>query len=85
MVLDGWGYSGHGTMISSEPVFEARAGWRRLYPELPGHGKTPLPSWQQSPDDMLDVLLEFLDVVAPGERPVRPVRERRRHVVGEDP
>jgi pimeloyl-ACP methyl ester carboxylesterase len=68
LVLDGWGYSGRLTMISSEPVFEARAGWRRLYPELPGHGKTPMPSWLQSPDDMLEALLEFMEAVAPGER-----------------
>jgi len=68
LVLDGWGYSGHLTMIGAEPMYEARAGWHRLYPELPGHGKTPLPQWLQSPDDMLDVLLEFLEAVAPGER-----------------
>jgi pimeloyl-ACP methyl ester carboxylesterase/putative sterol carrier protein len=68
LVLDGWGYSGRLTMIGSEPVFEARTGWRRLYPELPGHGKTPMPSWLQSPDDMLDALLEFMEAVAPGEQ-----------------
>jgi pimeloyl-ACP methyl ester carboxylesterase/putative sterol carrier protein len=68
LVLDGWGYSGHITMVGSEPVFEGRAGWRRLYPELPGHGKTPLPDWLRSPEDMLDVLLEFMEAVAPGER-----------------
>jgi len=68
LVLDGWGYSGHITMVASEPVFEGRAGWRRLYPELPGHGKTPLPDWLRSPEDMLDVLLEFMEAVAPGER-----------------
>src|SRR6202171_2908796 len=68
LVLDGWGYSGRLTRVASEPVYEARAGWRRLYPELPGHGTTPMPSWLQSPDDMLDVLLEFPEAVAPGER-----------------
>jgi pimeloyl-ACP methyl ester carboxylesterase/putative sterol carrier protein len=68
LVLDGWGYSGHLTMIGSEPVYEARTGWRRLYPELPGHGKTPMPSWVQSPDDMLDALLEFLEAIAPSEQ-----------------
>jgi pimeloyl-ACP methyl ester carboxylesterase len=68
LVLDGWGYSGRFTMIASEPVFEGRTGWRRLYPELPGHGKTPLPSWLKSPDDMLDALIEFMEAVAPGEQ-----------------
>jgi pimeloyl-ACP methyl ester carboxylesterase/putative sterol carrier protein len=68
LVLDGWGYSGHLTMVVNEPVFGDRTGWRRLYPELPGHGKTPMPDWLQSPDDLLDVLLEFMEAVAPGER-----------------
>jgi pimeloyl-ACP methyl ester carboxylesterase/putative sterol carrier protein len=68
LVLDGWGYSGLITMVAFEPLLEARTGWRRLYPELPGHGKTPMPGWLKSPDDMLDVLLEFMDAVAPGEQ-----------------
>jgi pimeloyl-ACP methyl ester carboxylesterase/putative sterol carrier protein len=67
LVLDGWGYSGHVTMMGFEPLLEARAGWRRLYPELPGHGATPMPDWLKTPDDMLDVLLEFMEAVAPGE------------------
>ena len=68
LVLGGWGYSGHLTMVANEPVYGDRTGWRRLYPELPGHGKTPMPDWLQSPDDLLDVLLEFMEAVAPGER-----------------
>jgi pimeloyl-ACP methyl ester carboxylesterase/putative sterol carrier protein len=68
LVLDGWGYSGLVTKMGFEPRLEARSGWRRLYPALPGHGRTPMPDWLQSPDDMLDVLLEFMEAVAPGER-----------------
>ena len=51
-----------------EPVFERRTGWRRLYPDLPGRGETPGADWIQSQDDILDITLEFLDAVAPGER-----------------
>jgi acetyl esterase/lipase len=68
LVVDGWGYSGRLTMMMHAPVLDGRPGWRCLYPELPGHGKTPLPDWLQTPDDLLDVLLEFMEVVAPGER-----------------
>ena len=68
LVLDGWGYSGRLTMMMHAPVLDGRPGWRCLYPELPGHGKTPLPEWLQTPDDLLDVLLEFMEAVAPGER-----------------
>ena len=68
LVLDGWGSSGRITMVGCERLFEGRTGWRRLYVELPGHGKTPMPDWLQTPDDLLDALLEFMDAVAPGER-----------------
>ena len=51
-----------------EPVFENRAGWRRLYPDLPGTGQTPGADWISSMDDMLEVVLGFMDTVAPGER-----------------
>lgn len=68
LALDGWGYSGRLTMMMHAPVLDGRPGWRCLYPELPGHGKTPIPDWLQTPDDMLDVLLEFMEAVAPGER-----------------
>ena len=54
-------------MMGFEPLLEARAGWRRLYPELPGHGATPMPDWLKTPDDMLEDLLEFMEAVAPGE------------------
>lgn len=51
-----------------EPVFKNRDGWRRLYPNLPGHGKTHRADWITSKDHMLDVALEFMDAIAPGER-----------------
>jgi pimeloyl-ACP methyl ester carboxylesterase len=51
-----------------EPVFERHPGWRRLYPDLPGRGETPGADWIESQDDILEVTLEFLDAVAPGER-----------------
>jgi pimeloyl-ACP methyl ester carboxylesterase len=55
-------------MRAMEPVFEARTGWRRIYPDLPGRGKTPAADWISSHDDILDVTLAFLDGIAPGER-----------------
>ena len=51
-----------------EPLFVQRAGWRRLYPDLPGMGRTPGADWITCQDHMLEVALEFLDTVAPGER-----------------
>lgn len=43
-----------------EPVFTARPGYRRFYPDLPGMGASPAGAVSSS-DDMLAVLLEYLD------------------------
>jgi pimeloyl-ACP methyl ester carboxylesterase len=59
-----------------EPIFAARAGagsgggpgWRRIYPDMPGHGATPAPEWLASDDEVLDVLVDFVDAVTGGER-----------------
>jgi pimeloyl-ACP methyl ester carboxylesterase len=67
LILDGWGSNARMAQAGFEPLFEGRSGWRRLYPDLPGHGTTPMPEWVQGPDDVLWVLLEFMDAVAPGE------------------
>lgn len=51
-----------------EPVFSGRAGWRRIYFDLPGMGRTPGSEAIASSDDMLDVVLGFIDAVIPGQR-----------------
>jgi pimeloyl-ACP methyl ester carboxylesterase len=51
-----------------EPLFTKRKGWRRIYPDLPGMGKTQASDWITCQDHMLDIVLEFMDSVAPGER-----------------
>ena len=62
-------YSDHSGMIfAMEPHFTERHGWRRIYLDLPGHGRTPAPEWIVSHDQVLDVIEEFIDWVIPGER-----------------
>jgi pimeloyl-ACP methyl ester carboxylesterase len=51
-----------------EPLFEHRAGWKRIYPDLPGQGATPGPAWMHNEDQLLDLLLSFIDRVIPEER-----------------
>jgi pimeloyl-ACP methyl ester carboxylesterase len=51
-------------MAQLEPGFRSRTGWRRIYPDLPGHGGTPGADRIRDMDDYLDVLLEFVDHVA---------------------
>jgi pimeloyl-ACP methyl ester carboxylesterase len=50
-----------------EPIFEKRAGWRRIYFDLPGMGRTPGPDWLTNSDQMLDVVRGFVDQVLPLE------------------
>jgi pimeloyl-ACP methyl ester carboxylesterase len=65
----------HGTPIDHralleefEPLFEDRQGWRRIYPDLPGHGQTAASESIRSHDDMVGVIGGFIDAVIPGER-----------------
>jgi pimeloyl-ACP methyl ester carboxylesterase len=51
-----------------EPVFEQRTGWKRIYPDLPGMGKTPGATWITTQDQMLDLVIDFVDQVIPGQR-----------------
>ncbi|MEO6457646.1 MAG: alpha/beta hydrolase [Chloroflexia bacterium] len=62
-------HTDHREMVyNMETLFEQRSGWRRIYPDLPGRGKTPGADWITGEDQMLEVTLDFLDAVAPGER-----------------
>jgi len=49
-----------------EPIFEHRSAWQRIYLDLPGMGKTPGKEWITNSDQMLDIVLEFIDQVIPG-------------------
>jgi pimeloyl-ACP methyl ester carboxylesterase len=44
-----------------EPIFSTVPGFRRLYPDLPGMGRTPAPGTITSNDDVLDLLLGLVD------------------------
>ncbi len=59
----------HRVMVEAlEPAFRKRAGWRRFYPDLPGMGQSEAPDWIASQDDMLEVLVELVDRLMPGQR-----------------
>jgi hypothetical protein len=44
-----------------EPIFEKRHDWKRIYPDLPGMGKTKGPHWLTTQDQVLDIIVEFLE------------------------
>jgi len=51
-----------------EPAFAQRRGWQRIYLDLPGHGRTPAPASIINQDDVLGVVLNFIDQVIPDQR-----------------
>jgi pimeloyl-ACP methyl ester carboxylesterase len=56
-------------MVSDmEPLFRQRDGWKRIYLDLPGHGRTPGKDWITNQDKILDVVLDFIDNVISGQR-----------------
>jgi pimeloyl-ACP methyl ester carboxylesterase len=56
-------------MGALEPVFADRPGYRRLYPDLPGMGRTPAPETMDSTDAALELLLGLVDEVI-GDEPL---------------
>jgi pimeloyl-ACP methyl ester carboxylesterase len=46
-----------------EPLFHDRPGYRRLYPDLPGMGRTPALDTVNGSDDILNVLLGLIDSI----------------------
>jgi pimeloyl-ACP methyl ester carboxylesterase len=51
-----------------ERHFGKRQGWKRIYLDMPGHGKTPGADWIISTDQVLEVVENFVDRVIPKER-----------------
>jgi pimeloyl-ACP methyl ester carboxylesterase len=63
LVLHGAGVDHREAEACFEPVFDGTAGLRRIYPDLPGMGRTIAPETLRSADDVLDTLLNFADEV----------------------
>ena len=68
VMLHGWSLDHRHMSRDMEPLFRQRVGWKRIYVDLPGHGKTPGKDWIVSQDQMLDVVLGFIDKILPGQR-----------------
>ncbi|MFD9366272.1 alpha/beta fold hydrolase [Streptomyces sp. NPDC060020] len=66
LVLHGGGVDHHEAEACFEPALAGAAGLRRIYPDLPGTGRTAAPETLRSADDVLDTLLGFADEVTGG-------------------
>ena len=68
ILLPGWGLNTRWTAHETEPFFQQREGWKRIYVDPPGHGKTPGKDWITNQDQMLEVLLACIDRLTAGQR-----------------
>jgi pimeloyl-ACP methyl ester carboxylesterase len=68
MILPGWGMNTTLTAHDTEPYFLQRDGWKRIYIDPPGHGKTPGKDWITNQDKMLEVVLACIDKLTAGQR-----------------
>jgi len=63
LALHGAGVDHREIMGVLEPLFADRAGYRRIYPDLPGMGHTPASETIDSTDAVLELLLGLVDAV----------------------
>jgi len=68
LLLHGWTMDRRVEMDTYERIFATRPGWRRIYPDLPGMGRSVAKAGLENQDDMLAILLEFIDHVLPSGR-----------------
>jgi pimeloyl-ACP methyl ester carboxylesterase len=63
LALHGAGVDHREIMGALEPLFADRPEYRRIYPDLPGMGRTPAPETIDSNDAVVDTLLGLVDAV----------------------
>jgi pimeloyl-ACP methyl ester carboxylesterase len=68
VMLHGWPLDHVSMKEAMEPLFANRQGWSRIYVDLPGMGQSDAPDWLKTQDQVLDVVVEFINTVIPRER-----------------
>ncbi|MBW8009684.1 MAG: alpha/beta hydrolase [Chloroflexi bacterium] len=68
--LHGWNIKGDHRQWSeiTEPFFQNKNGWQRIYVDLPGMGKTPGADWISNSEDVVNILLKFIDKLLPDQK-----------------
>ncbi|MFE9581158.1 alpha/beta fold hydrolase [Nocardia sp. NPDC006044] len=70
VILHGAGVDHRESEACFEQVFDGVTDFRRIYPDLPGMGRTPAPESLRSADDVVDTLLGFAAEVSDGSAPL---------------
>jgi pimeloyl-ACP methyl ester carboxylesterase len=68
LILPGWAASARYSAHFKENLFGGLDGWRRIYVDPPGHGRSPAAPGISNMDGLLGALVSFVDAVLPGER-----------------
>ncbi|HYI06336.1 MAG TPA: alpha/beta hydrolase [Reyranella sp.] len=68
LLLHGWTMDRRVEIFDYEKIFATRPGWRRIYPDLPGMGRSVAKAGLFGQDDVLEALLAFIDRVLPDGR-----------------
>src|SRR5512141_3042485 len=63
IILPGWSNNTRFAAHLTEPYFQQREGWKRIYIDPPGHGKTPGKEWITDQDKILEVVLACIDTL----------------------
>lgn len=67
LMLHGY-YVDHRVMTGCmEPIFRYKEGFKRIYIDLPGMGKSDSAKWIINSDTMLDIVIEFIEKIIPNE------------------
>ena len=65
LLLHGYGLDHRAVAGMFEPIFADRAGWRRIYLDLPGMGRSAAAAWVESSSVMLTIIERFVaDVIS---------------------
>ena len=65
LLLHGWTMDRRVEADTYEKIFATRPGWRRIYPDLPGMGRSVAKAGLRTQDDVLEAVLAFIDRVLP--------------------
>jgi pimeloyl-ACP methyl ester carboxylesterase len=65
LMLHGYGIDHHVMTGCMEPIFKKRPGYKRIYMDLPGMGRSKAPGWLENTDQVLDIIIRFSEKVIP--------------------
>ncbi len=67
VMVHGWTLDHQAMMHAMESNFKDRSGWKKIYIDLPGMGKSDAQPSIRNSDDMLEAVLELLDELIPDQ------------------